>query len=168
MNNNYEFKSDKYDIIGFNLSQNVEQYDFEYKLGDLKELSWGFNINGKLVGVSSYGNYPLDSYSALVKNNSFYILSDFNLYKIDLDTLKCKLNLSLDEYAPMDEIYNFYNGEILIGENNIVYIENDEIVWTYNSQTYIQSAIVFKDNTVEIVEDEPYNKFILDKNGDKI
>lgn len=115
MNNDYEFKNDKYDIIGFNLSKNVEQYDFEYKLGDLEELCWGFNINGKLIGVSSYSNYPLDSYSALVKNNSLYILSDFDLYRINLDTLECVLKLNLEDYSPMDEIYKFYNGVLLIG-----------------------------------------------------
>ncbi len=168
MNNDYEFKNDKYDIIGFNLSKNVEQYDFANKLGDLEELCWGFNINGNLIGVSSYGNYPLDSYSALVKNNDFYILSDFDLYRINLDTLECMLKLNLEDYAPMDEIYNFYNGEILVGEQSIVYIESDEIIWEYNSMTYIQSTIIFKDDTIEVVEDEPYNKFVLDKNGNRI
>lgn len=33
---------------------------------------------------------------------------------------------------------------------------------------YIQSAIVFKNDTVEVVEDAPYDKFVLDKNGDII
>lgn len=41
-------------------------------------------------------------------------------------------------------------------------------MWTYNSKTYIQSAIVSKDDTVEVVEDEQHNKFVLDKNGKKI
>lgn len=167
MSSSFEFKNKKYDIVGFNLSKNVE-YDFEYILGDKDELSWGFNINGKLIGVSSYGNYSLDSYSALVIDNEFYILSDYDLFKINLNTLYCNLKLSLEEYAPMDEIYKFFNGIILIGENNIVYIENDKIIWTYNSKTYIQSTTIFKDNTVEIIEDEPYNKFILDKSGNII
>ena len=167
MGSSFEFKNDKYDINGFNLSKNVE-YDFEYILGDVKELRWGFNINGKLIGVSSYDNYSLDSYSALVIDNEFYILSDFDLFIINLDTLDCNLKLSLEDYAPMDEIYKFFNGVILIGENNIAYLENDKIIWTYNSETYIQSTTVFKDNTVEIIEDEPYNRFILDKNGNII
>lgn len=169
MRNNYEFKNDKYDIIGFNLSKNVEQYDFEYKLGVLDELCWGFNINGKLIGVSSYGNYPLDSYSALVDNTDFYILSDFDLYRINLDTLECILKLNLEDYAPMDEIYKFSNGVILIGEENILYIENDKIIWHYSAKYYIESVTVFKDNTVEVLETEPYyKKIVLDKNGNII
>lgn len=167
MKNNFEIKNDKYNIIGFNLSKNIE-YDFEYILGDVKELSWGFNINGKLIGVSSYGNYPLDSYSALVIDDEFYILSDFDLYRISLDTLECLLKLNLEDYAPMGEIYKFFNGVILIGENNIIYLENNKIIWTYNSKTYIQSATVFKGDTLEVIEDEPYNKFILDIKGNKI
>ena len=168
MINDYEFKNDKYDIIGFNLSKNVEQYDFSYKLGDLDELCWGFNINGKLIGVSSYGNYPLDSYSALVDNADFYILSDFDLYRINLNTLECILKLNLEDYVPMDEIYKFFNGVILIGENNIIYVENDKIIWSYSSMTYIQSVVVSRDDTVEVTEDEPYNKFVLDKHGNII
>lgn len=168
MEKSFEFKNDKYDIIGFYLSKRVDQYSFEYILGDQDELCWGFNINGKLIGVSSYENYPLDSYSALVNSNELYILSDFDLHVINLDTLERIQTLDLEDYAPLDEIHNFYNGEILIGENDIIYIENNKIIWTYNSRTYIQSAVVFKDDTIEVIEDEPYNKFILDKNGNKI
>ena len=106
MINDYEFKNDKYDIIGFNLSKNVEQYDFAYKLGDLDELCWGFNINGKLIGVSSYGNYLLDSYSALVDNADFYILSDFDLYRIYRNpngeySVKCQV---IEQRIPLIEL----------------------------------------------------------------
>lgn len=173
MNNNYEFKSDKYDIIGFNLSQNVEQYDFEYKLGDLKELSWGFNINGKLVGVSSYGNYPLDNHSATVIDDEFFILSDFDLYKINLVNNKCELHVDLDKYYPMNEIHQFNKGVLLVGEAEIVYVENGNIKWEYyNHDNFIYGATADCYNDyieVEIEQAHGYNFHVtLNKDGKEI
>ena len=78
------------------------------------------------------------------------------------------MKLNLEDYVPMDEIYKFFNGVILIGENNIIYVENDKIIWSYSSMTYIQSVVVSRDDTVEVTEDEPYNKFVLDKHGNII
>lgn len=171
--NNFEFKNKKYDIIGFYLSDNVDNYNFKSILGHKEDLSWGFNINGKLIGVSSFNNFGLDNYSAIVINDYFYILSDFDLYKIDLTTLNCELHIDLNEYYPMDEIYQFHEGILLVGEAEIIYVENDKINWEYhNACNFIRYINIKKDNTIEVRIEETEHGYdftiTLDRDGKEI
>lgn len=171
--NDFEYKNDKYHIIGFDLSNKVDNYDFEYILGNEEDLCWGFNINNKLIGVNSCGNYNLDSNSAIVINDDFYILSDFDLYKINLLNLKCELHIDLLDYYPMDEIYKFYNGVLLIGEAEIIYVENNNIKWEYhNKDNFIRYATINNDNTIEVRIEEMTKNYdftiTLNKDGKEI
>ena len=53
----YEFKNDKYEIIGYPLNFE-EKYKFkvDYTLGEEDYNSWVFNINGKTLLVNLTGN----------------------------------------------------------------------------------------------------------------
>jgi hypothetical protein len=162
----YEYKNDKYDIIAFSINERAKkQYTFNKEYGEDFDTTWIFNINKKILGINLCGNNSLDYYSVKVSDDIIYILTDFELYKINLDNLELIKFIDLSDYAPFDEIYEFNKGYILVGEMDIIYIENDEINWQYNSVTYIEYATVFKDNTIEVVEGEPYRKFILNKEG---
>lgn len=137
-NNTYNFKNSKYNIIGFCLSNYVNNYNFILKLGK-EDLTWGFNINGSLIGVSSGTSDSLNSHSAAVIDEKLYILTNSYLYEVDLINLICNLTLDLDDFFPLNKVYKFYNGLILVGETDILYFEKDRIIWYYNrSESYIK------------------------------
>ena len=162
----YEFKNDKYEIIGYPLDFE-EKYKFkvDYTLGEEDYNSWVFNINGKTLLVNLTGNIYLNYYCAVVKDNYFHLITDFDYYKFNLDSFKLEENINLDEYSPFTEIYEFYNGFVLIAEMDIIYIENSKVIWHYSTGNIIESVLVCKDNTLEVVENYPYKKYFINKNG---
>ena len=70
--------------------------------------------------------------------------------------------------APFDELYKFYNGMVVIGEMDIVYIEDDMVKWKAGNGGIIDYAIVSKDNTIKVSESEPYSSYTLNKEGKEI
>ena len=164
--NAYSYDDEKYSIIGFEVNKRESmQYNLEKIYGIGNSADWIFNINNKLIGFESCGNFRLDSYSALVDNGLLHVLTDFDYYSINLDTLECEIHLDLSNCAPFDEIHMFNKGYVLIGEMDIIYVENDKIKWMYNSSTYFEYVLVCKDETIEVVENEPYKKIIIGCNG---
>lgn len=165
-NPEFEYKDDKYDIIGFIANyREMEQYDIKEIFGDKDDGQfWIFNINDDLICFCNTGNYHLDSYSAIIENDYMHIVTDFEYYKLNLKTLKSEVSIELDS-SPCDEIYRFNKGYVVIGEMDITYIENDSIKWEYSSSGVIESAIVCPDNTIRVREDEPYKKFVLNADG---
>lgn len=165
-NCDFEYTNDRYNIVGFTVNnQELEQYTIIKQFGIKDEEVWLFNINNNLISFCNSGNYKLDSYSVKILDNNMHVVTDFDYYNINLDSLDCIVHIELDSTGPYDEVYQFYKGILLIGEMNITYIENKNIIWEYNSSSYIESALVCNDNSIEVIENEPYRKFCLNKNG---
>lgn len=164
----FEYKDDKYDIIGFIANpREMEQYNFKKVFGGEADEYWIFNINNNLICFSNSGNYHLDGYSVIIDGDYMNIVTDFDYYKINLKSLEEEIHLEPGT-EPCNEIYKFYNGFVIIGEMGIDYIEKDKIVWEYGTEGIIEFAIVCKDDTIEVHEIFPHKVITLNKNGKKI
>ena len=165
---NFDYKDDKYEVFGFKANpREVDQYVIENDLGGTGDIFWIFSINDKLIKVANTGNFDMDSYSAVVLGNYLHFITDFDYYRIDMDTLELDGFVELSG-APFDEIYKFYNGMVVIGEMDIVYIEDDMVKWKAGNGGIIDYAIVSKDNTITVSESEPYSSYTLNKDGKEI
>lgn len=150
-NNTYYYKNEKYCIIGFDLSNFVDNYNYVLKLGE-KNPTWGFNINGNLIGISSQTKNSLNLHSADIIDENLYVVTSSHLYEVNMINLICSLTLNLDDFFPLNQVYKFYNGLILIGETDILYFENDRIIWYYNrNDAYIKNVVMNSDNTISVL-----------------
>ena len=91
MKKTYEFKNDKYNIVGYTISNDNESknYKTDITFGYEDYRKWILNINGKEIAFWNTGNNIVCDKHVIVENDEMNIITDFDYFKIDLVNLKC-------------------------------------------------------------------------------
>jgi len=159
MKKTYEYKNDKYTIIGYLLKDDESKNyktDITYGVDDYTK--WILNINGKNIALTSTEcNHPDDKH-IIIEDNLMTIITEYEYFKIDLETLKCLANIELGEYI-MDlicSLIKYREGFLVECDFELVYIEDDTIKWKFDP--YNGCGI----NNVEILENDIIKFDVLD------
>lgn len=94
-----EFKNEKYNIIGYTLSKedDREKYKTSITYGEESYSKWIISINGKDLVFNNTGNNIVNEKHVIIIEDELNIITDFNYYKIDLNTYKCIYHIELDD-----------------------------------------------------------------------
>lgn len=170
MNKTYEFKNKKYNIIGYTLSEedDSEKYKTSITYGEESYSKWIISINGKDLVFNNTGNNILNEKHVIIIEDELNIITDFNYYKIDLNTYKCIYHIELDDLTCI--IKEYRNGFLIQMDTSIVYIENDKIIWLFESEDLIDNITILDNDTIKVEEfSEGSNIFYnLNKDGQRI
>lgn len=170
MKKTYEFKNEKYNIIGYTLSEedDSEKYKTSITYGEESYSRWIISINGKDLVFNNTGNNIVNEKHVIIIDDELNIITDFNYYKIDLNTYKCIYHIELDDLTCI--IKKYRNGFLIQMDTSIVYIENDKIIWLFESEDLIDNITILDDDTIKVEEyNENSNIFYnLNKDGQRI
>ena len=164
----YVYKNEKFDILGFTIKENqIEEYNYDLIIGNKSEIAFLFNINNKLIGIAGDGYYSISNSRVIVDNNLLYVLELKRLYVIDIESLQLKYDIDLDIYAPLDTIYIFNEGMLICGEIDVLFIKENNILWSYNSPSWFSDYKILE-NRIKLTIGETYKEIILDCDGKEI
>lgn len=170
MKKTYEFKNEKYNIIGYTLSEedDSEKYKTSITYGEESYSRWIISINGKDLVFNNTGNNIVNEKHVIIIDDELNIITDFNYYKIDLNTYKCIYHIELDDLTCI--IKKYRNGFLIQMDTSIVYIENDKIIWLFESEDLIDNITILDDDTIKVEEFNENSNIIynLNKDGQRI
>lgn len=165
-----EFKNEKYNIIGYTLSKedDREKYKTSITYGEESYSKWIISINGKDLVFNNTGNNIVNEKHVIIIEDELNIITDFNYYKIDLNTYKCIYHIELDDLTCI--IKKYRNGFLIQMDTSIVYIENDKIIWLFESKDLIDNITILYDDTIKVEEFNENSNIIynLNKDGQRI
>ncbi len=171
MKRTYEFKNDKYNIIGYTISNNEEseKYKTDVIFGTKDNTKWIININGKEIAFYNTGNNIINSKNVIIIEDELNIITDCDFFKIDLKTYKCIFHLELDSFdGVICSLIKYNNGFLIYMDFSLLYIENNKIKWKHDSSELIIKVNVLDNNIIEIEEltaMNNINNYYLDKEG---
>ena len=100
------------------------------------------------------------------------IITDFDYFKIDLNTLECKTQIAIDDVASINcDLLKYRNGFLILCDLEIVYIENDKVKWVYSASDLLDDINILDNDIIEFKEFYGYDEkhtIYLDKDGKRI
>lgn len=174
MEDKYEFKNDKYNIIGYIISgvEKCKKYETDYVYGEEDRDKWVFNINGKTIAFWNTGNNIINGKHVIIDNDEMNIITDFDYFKIDLKTLKCITQIAIDEVASINcELLKYRKGFLILCDLEVVCLEDDKVKWVYNASDILDDIKILDNDVIEFKEfygyDEKFTVY-LDKDGKRL
>ncbi len=170
MKKTYEFKNEKYNIIGYTLSNDKDStaYKTDIVFGYEDYRKWILNVNGKDIAFYNTGNNIVNSDHVIVLGDELNIITDFDYFKIDLNTFKCLSHIELDDFDGVTcTLIKYKNGFLIHMDLSLVYIENDKVIWNYDSAEVLDKIDILDNNIIKVTEIN-YNDYVtyyLDSNG---
>lgn len=145
-----------------------EKYKTSITYGEESYSKWIISINGKDLVFNNTGNNIVNEKHVIIIEDELNIITDFNYYKIDLNTYKCIYHIELDDLTCI--IKKYRNGFLIQMDTSIVYIENDKIIWLFESEDLIDNITILDDDTIKVEEFNENSNIIynLNKDGQRI
>lgn len=174
MKKTYEFKNDKYNIIGYTISNDEEskKYQTDIIFGTEDHKKWILNINGEEIAFYNTGNNIIDSDHVIILGDELNVVTDFDYFKINLETYKCLLHLELDNFNGVTcTLIKYRKGFLIHMDLSLIYIENDKVIWNYDSSDVLDKITILDNDIIEIKEFTTMNNIFiyhLNKDGHRI
>ncbi len=156
MKKTYEFKNNKYNIVGYTLTSEKEskKYKTDVTFGNEDNVKWILKINEKDIAFYNTGSNIVCDEHVIIENDELNIVTDFDYYKIDLKSLKCMIHIDLTDYmsSVTCNLIKYNKGFLILCDLELICIEDNKVKWVYDSYngSGFKNIEILKSNIIKI------------------